>query len=83
MASVMVQVPTPLSSSVDGAHETGPVGPETVQVIVPVGVTPGPETVALKTKVPPVTTPAAVSMTPVLLAALAMEAVVSWPELVS
>ena len=79
----MVQVPMPLSSSVDGAHETGPAGPETVQVIVPVGVTPGPETVALKAKVPSVTTPAAVSMTLVLLVALETEAVVSWPGLVS
>ena len=77
MAWLMVQVPTPLSSSVDGAHETGPVGPDTTQVIVPVGVTPGPETMALKAKVPLVTTPAAVSLTPVLLAALEMEAVVS------
>jgi len=47
-----------------------------VQETVPVGVTPGPDTVAVKLKLPPSPRRRSV-MTPVLLAALEMEAVVS------
>ena len=82
MTSVTVQVPTPLPLSVEGAQETAwPFGSVTVQETAPVGVTPGPDTVAVKVKLPPVATPAAVSVTPVLLWALEMEAAVSWPVL--
>ena len=56
-------------------------GPLTVQVIVPVGVVPGPDTVAVKAKVPPETTPDALSLTPVVVLALPTVAVMSEPEL--
>ena len=58
-----------------------PFGSVTVQETVPVGLTPGPDTVAVKLKLPPVATPAASSLTVVAGVALEMEAVVSWPEL--
>ena len=84
MTSVTVQVPMPLPSSAEGAQVTAwPFGSVTVHETVPVGVSPAPETVAVKLKLPPVATPDESSMTLVPLAAFEMEAVVSWPELAS
>ena len=53
----------------------------TVHVTVPVGVTPGPDTVAVKVKVPPVFTPVASSPTAVEDGAMPTVAVLSEPEL--
>ena len=84
MTSLTVQLPVPLSSSVDGAQLTAwPFGSVTVHETVPVGVPSAPDTVAVKLKLPPVATPAALSLTVVPVVSLAMEAEVSWPELVS
>jgi hypothetical protein len=72
IALAIVQVPSPLASSVESAHVTAwPKGSVTVQVTVPVGVTGGVSggvavTEALKVNVPPVTTPAALSVTVVV-----------------
>ena len=84
MTSVTVQVPTPLPLRVEGAQETAwPFGSVTVQETVPVGVTPGPDTVAVKVKLPPVATPAAVVIDRGAVVAVEMEAALSWPVLES
>src|SRR5208283_5850056 len=70
MAPEIVQVPSPPGSSVgeSGQVTALPRGSVTVQVSVPVGVTPGgePDTVAVNMKAPPVTTPVALLLTVVM-----------------
>jgi hypothetical protein len=56
-------------------------GPVTTQVSMPVGIPPGPETVAVKVKEPPVSTPAALSLTIVVEAATPTLTPDSEPEL--
>ena len=53
MVAVIVQVATPPLRVPVEAHEVTPEGVETLQVTVPVGVAPGPETVAKKVIVLP------------------------------
>ncbi len=83
MASVIVQVAWPLPSSVVVLvlQSTGlEFGSVTDQAMVPVGVMPGPVTAAVKVKLPPVTTPAALSVTVVVDGAMPTVAVESVPE---
>ena len=55
-------------------------GSVTIQVTVPVGVIPGPVTVAVKLKLPPVSTPEELSITEAPEEALPTSAVVSEPK---
>ena len=73
MAPVTVQVASPALSAVEA--QVGLVGPPSVQVTEPVGVTPEPLTVALKVKSPPVSTPEAESLTTTWLVASPIVAV--------
>jgi hypothetical protein len=65
MAPATTQVAIPFMSKVEGLQLTV-LGPVTTQVSVPDGVPPGPVTVAVNVKVPPVTTKAALSVTVVV-----------------
>ncbi len=80
LATVTAQVPSPLTSSIDGEQVTV-LGPLTNQSTVPVGVPSNPETFAVKVKLPPAIAPAASSLTVVVEGAVATMAVVSIPEL--
>jgi hypothetical protein len=78
-ALVIVQVATPeLSVVVDEEQLEAP--PLMAQMIAPVGVPPGPITVAVKTRFDPVEIKAELSMTVVSVAALLTTTELSWPE---
>ena len=76
MTEAIAQVPRPAPSSVESAQGTAwPRGSVTVQVSVPVGVTPGPDTVAVNVKLPPVLPPAASLLIVIVVPALPTVAV--------